>query len=80
MPVGLNAAAVSVWHNCGYVRYQTIIVRYIEWFVHLQRVMRLLMRDQLTWVNDPIVHKSNALSNEITEYDSNNKFEMSDFE
>ena len=80
VPVGLNVAAVSVWHNCGYARYQTIIVRYIEWFVHLQRVMRLLMRDQLTWVNDPIVHKSNALSNEITEYDSNNKFEMSDFE
>jgi hypothetical protein len=75
-----GVAAMSVWHNCGYARYQTIIVRYIEWFVHLQRVMRLLMRDQLTWVNDPIVHKSNALSNEITEYESNNKFEMSDFE
>ena len=81
IPVTINGpATVLTWHTCGYNRYQTIIVRYIEWFVHLQRVMRLLMRDQLTWVNDPIVHKSNALSNEITEYDSNNKFEMSDFE
>ena len=75
-----NIATKRDWHNNGYARYQTILVRYIEWFVHLQRVMRLLMRDQLTWVNDPIVHKSNALSNEVTEYESNNKFKMSDFE
>ncbi len=77
-PAGLNS--IASWTQNGYVRYQTILVRYIEWFVHLKRVMRLLMRDQLTWVNDPIVHKSNALSNEITEYENNNKFEISDFE
>jgi hypothetical protein len=77
-PGGRNR--IEAWNQNGYARYQTILVRYIEWFVHLQRVMRLLMRDQLTWVNDPIVHKSNALSNEITEYENNNKFEISDFE
>ena len=70
----------KICNGIGYVRYQTIIVRYIEWFVHLQRVMRLLMRDQLTWVNDPIVHRSNALNDQITEYASNNKFDISDFE
>ena len=78
--VVLPPHGVLDWHKMGYYRYQTIIVRYIEWFVQLQRVMRLLMRDQLTWVNDPIVHKSNAISNEITEYESNNKFQLSDFE
>ena len=78
--VTLTPVQVLDWHQMGYFRYQTIIVRYIEWFVQLQRVMRLLMRDQLTWVNDPIVHKSNAISNEITEYESNNKFQLSDFE
>ena len=70
----------KICNGIGYERYQTIIVRYIEWFVHLQRVMRLLMRDQLTWVNDPIVHQSNALNDQITEYASNNKFDISDFE
>jgi len=68
------------WQVEGYNRYHTTIVRYIEWFVHLQRVMRLLMRDQLSWVNDPIVHKSNVINEQVTEYDSNRKFELSDFE
>ena len=68
------------WNKEGYTRYQTKIVRYIEWFIHLQRVMRLLMRDQLQWVNDPIVHQSNALAEEITEFKGNNTFEVKDFE
>ena len=70
----------SNWSNIGYNRYNTVIVRYIEWFVHVQRVMRLLMRSQLEWVNDPIVHKSNAISTDITEYDSNRRFDIKDFE
>ena len=70
----------ALWTQTGYFRYQTKAVRYIEWFVHLQRVMRLLMRDQLTWVNDPIVHKNNAISKNVTEFYSNDKFSISDFE
>ena len=75
-----SAAKTVEWNKEGYTRYQTKIVRYIEWFIHLQRVMRLLMRDQLQWVNDPIVHQSNALSEEITEFKGNNTFEVKDFE
>ena len=75
---GIDTA--DTWVTAGRKRYDTILVRYIEWFVHCQRAMRLLMREQLDWVNDPIAHKSNAISKEITEYDSNKKFEMSDFE
>ena len=71
---------IVAWNKEGYTRYQTKIVRYIEWFIHLQRVMRLLMRDQLQWVNDPIVHQSNALAEEITEFKGNNTFEVKDFE
>ena len=75
-----NDPKITQWTQMGYQRYQTVIVRYIEWFVHLQRVMRLLMRDQLSWVNDPIVHGNNAINESVTEYDSNNKFELADFE
>ena len=75
-----SAAKTVEWNKEGYTRYQTKIVRYIEWFIHLQRVMRLLMRDQLQWVNDPIVHQSNALAEEITEFKGNNTFEVKDFE
>ena len=70
----------GLWQTIGYQRYHTTIVRYTEWFVHLQRVMRLLMRDQLNWVNDPIVHRSNVINEQVTEYSSNAKFELSDFE
>lgn len=75
-----SAAIASRWNKEGYIRYQTKIVRYIEWFVHLQRVMRFLMRGQLEWVNDPIVNQSNAIAEEITEYRGNNTFQLKDFE
>lgn len=74
------ASMVGYWHQTGFHRYQTSLVRYIEWFVHLQRVMRLLMRDQLTWMSDPIVHKSDALHESVTEYESNRKYRIEDFE
>jgi hypothetical protein len=73
-------ADAKIWTQTGYTRYNTILVRYIEWFVHLQRVMRLLMRNQLEWVNDPIVHKSNAISEQVTEYNSNKSFDIDDFQ
>jgi hypothetical protein len=76
----IDTKIVAKFHHIGYNRYHTTIIRYIEWFVHIQRVMRLLMRNQLNWVNDPIVHKSNAINSNVTEYDSNSKFELSDFE
>jgi hypothetical protein len=79
-PVLGTVDMLSVWNKEGYTRYQTKIVRYIEWFVHLQRVMRFLMRDQLEWVNDPIVHQSNSIAKEITEYSGNNQFKIKDFE
>jgi hypothetical protein len=86
IPAGVNVAGAAIasmvgyWHQTGFHRYQTSLVRYIEWFVHLQRVMRLLMRDQLTWMSDPIVHKSDALHESVTEYESNRKYRIEDFE
>lgn len=78
--VNIDKGMIARWTQTGYFRYQTKAVRYIEWFVHLQRVMRLLMRDQLTWVNDPIVHNTNAISKNVTEFYSNDKFNIDDFQ
>jgi len=64
----------------GYNRYNTHLVRNIEWFIQLQRIMRFVMRKQLSWVNDPIVHGSNALAPDVTEYDNNRGFRLADFE
>ena len=42
--------------------------------------MRHLMRKELTWVNDPIVHRSNALHEQVTDYDGNRGYENEDYE
>ena len=68
------------WSKIGEERYKTYIVRYMEWFVHLQRYMRYIMRNQLAWVSDPIAHRNNAISESITEYEGNRIFKLQEFE
>ena len=64
----------------GYLRYNSRLVRWLEWMVNLQRIMRLLMRNQLEWVGDVIVESNDAISEEVTEYKNNSMFNISDFE
>lgn len=64
----------------GYLRYNSKIIRWVEWFAQIQRVMRLLMRNQLEWVRDPVVQSSDALAEEVTEYKNNNVFQLTDYE
>jgi hypothetical protein len=64
----------------GFIRYQSKLVRWTEWFVQLQRVVRLLMRSQLEWVKDPVVQGSDAISEEVTEYKKTGIFSMGDYE
>jgi hypothetical protein len=78
--VGIAESEVSVLNFQGYVRYQTKMVRYLEWFSQLQRVMRLLMRSELEWINDPIVHGHNAINEHVTEYEKNKQYSIGDFE
>lgn len=75
-----NHRHLETWHTVGYHRYQTTLIRYIEFFVHIQRVMRHLMRKELSWVDDPIVHRSNALHEQVTDYSGNRGYENEDFE
>jgi hypothetical protein len=64
----------------GYMRYQSKIIRWLEWFVQLQRVMRLLMRSQLKWMPDPLVQGSDAISEEVTEFENNNVIDPTYFD
>ena len=63
----------------GAERYDTYLIRNIEWFVHLQRCMRTLMKDHLEWVDDAVVTKSNSVAASITEYKNDNVFDPDDF-
>lgn len=65
----------------GYMRYNTNLIRYTEWFANLQRITRVFLRRQLEWVKDPLVSANNALSEEVTEYTDNNEgFRIDEFE
>jgi hypothetical protein len=65
----------------GYLRYNTRLVRWIEWPAQIQRVVRILMRQQLEWIQDPIVYEHNALAEGVTEYGSDNRgYMLADFE
>jgi hypothetical protein len=65
--VAINVEDVSYE---GYLRYNSKLVGFIEWFAHLQRVLRMLMRNQLEWVQDPVVHDNDAIAEEVTEFKS----------
>ncbi len=65
----------------GYLRYQSKLVRFIEWFAQLQRIVRMLMRSQLEWISDPVVQGNDAISKDVTEYRGESKlFDLGDFE
>ena len=65
----------------GYLRYNTRLVRWIEWPAQIQRIVRILMRQQLEWIQDPIVYEHNALAEGVTEFSSDNRgYILADFE
>lgn len=75
----LDAAHTKRAVVIGYARYNTYIVRSIEWFIQLQRVMRLLMKEYLEWIDGSVVNKLGVTSNAITEYKNDNMFDPDDF-
>jgi hypothetical protein len=64
----------------GYNRYNSKLVRWLEWFVQTQRVVRLLMRDQLSWIGDVVVRDNDAIDEKVTEYENNNVFDLDEFQ
>jgi hypothetical protein len=63
----------------GYLRYNSKLVRWQEWFCNIQNMTRLLMRHQLEWVSNPVVSEIDAISPETTEYPNNNTFDIDYF-
>ena len=64
----------------GFERYNTMLIRNIEWIVNLQRTVRFFMSKQLDWVSDQYANKIDVLSTSITDYDGNRSYDLKDFE
>jgi hypothetical protein len=78
-PRGVLPQHTSHMSTEGYWRYNSKLVRWIEWFTQLQRVSRLLMRSQLDWVTDPVVQGITATATEVTEYKKDKVFDLDDY-
>jgi len=72
----------SVVHcaEIGRLRFDTKFVRNLTWLVQLQRVMRVVLIDHLSWINTPVVKGLKIVDPIITEYEGNDKYEETDFD
>lgn len=50
------------------MRYNTLIIRNMEWFVNVQRYMRYLMRESLNWIDTPVIRESDTLHHSVTDF------------
>lgn len=63
----------------GRMRYDTKLVRNLEWFVHLQRFMRQILREKMKLLDSPVSEGHDALSRQITEFKSNQVYNRQEF-
>ncbi len=63
----------------GKNRFDTKLVRNLTWFVQLQRIMRVVLTNHLSWIDTPVVRGLKIADPLITEYHSNDQFSNGDF-
>ena len=63
----------------GKMRFDTRLVRNLVWFVQLQRIMRAVLTNHLSWLNTPVVRGLKITDPKITEFEGNENFDDKDF-
>merc|ERR1711997_214612 len=63
----------------GRGRYNTKLVRNLEWFVNLQRFMRLVINDTIKWIDEPVIKGDKGYMKKITEYENNEKYKKNEY-
>jgi hypothetical protein len=58
----------------GRMRFDTTFMRNLFFLVQLQRVMRMLMRDEINYLESPVVSSSQVVNRQITEYVGNEMY------
>ena len=74
----LTAAKYNQVREIGRMRFDTMFLRWQWWFAQVQRTQRMILRDEINYIETPVVTKSKVLSRNITEFAANEK--MSKFE
>lgn len=65
--------------STGHKRHETRIVRNMEWFINIQRMLRLLMRERLRGSNNVVASAHKMLNNNFTEFRGNDKYSPKQF-
>lgn len=63
----------------GRMRFDTKLVRNLTWLVQLQRIMRVVLINHLSWINTPVIRGLKIVDPKVTEYESNDKFDEDDY-
>lgn len=64
----------------GHTRFNTKLVRNLTWLVNLQRTMRVVMINHLSWIDTPVITGLKVMDPTVTEYNSNDAYQASDFQ
>ena len=63
----------------GKLRFDTKLVRNLVWMAQLQRIMRVVMINHLSWLDTPVIRGLRITNHKVTEYDGNDTFTADDF-
>ncbi len=77
--VPMNPIRVQQCENVGRLRFDTKLVRNLTWFVQLQRVMRVIMLNNLSWINTPVIQGLAIQDESTTEYQANERYDANDY-
>jgi hypothetical protein len=80
-----RTAALNSLVTVGKERFDTKLVRNLTWFVQLQRILRVVLVNHLSWLDTPVVRGLKIADGNITEYnadqkDGNPPFDGTDYE
>lgn len=64
----------------GKARFDSKLVRNLVWFVQLQRILRVVLIEHLSWLNTPVVRGLKIADRNVTEYHANDQFTEKDYD
>ena len=62
-------------NSIGEDRFQTTFMRNMLFLVNLQRVTRMIMRNEVSYLESPVVNSSSVINKQITEYEGNEQYD-----
>jgi hypothetical protein len=75
----MSAPEVIYCAEIGRARFDTKIVRNLTWFTQLQRVMRVVLTNHLSWINSPVVRGLKIADARMTELHGNDSYDPEAF-